>query len=274
MLYCVELENEKSNKNKSRLKSFLQKDNISVYIYEYRELIVKNIIYKKRRNDINRKLLFSKLDNERENILYCGREKLCSGFDVFKGEVYNGILCKNAVFAVLNALPKDNYKIKIGIYDPDGICDITDKLARKVPNLYVYTKNTDFYREQAEMLEEYGVYISVGTTTDILERCALIYSPGKITEYIPLAGKTAVFSYDATAVALNAVSLDSYEITLPAPYKHLKPKSLSNAYFASALYQLENCSELSKLMPQVFISKGKAFSIQEICRYIDLYSKI
>ncbi len=243
------------------------KNKISINNYEYNNIEIQNIIYK----DISNFKTLQKTLKDSTNILYEQKHIIPENIDIFKPTTLNIFLCQNAFLDILNLTKKAN----IGIYNPSGKCNIIDILGKFSRNINVFSNNIDFYNAKAEeLLENFGIYISLKSKTSILKSCNIIYAPQKIKDYIPTSNKTFIFTPFKPAVSLNGFIVSNFELTLPAKFKSLKPTNLSDTYFASALLELENCENLKKESPTIYKSSGKSFTPLEIARFINLYSTL
>ncbi len=276
MLYSVEVKKNNNIDKKSffkRINSYFKNNDVSIYTYEFNNLKIKNIIYEDNFTLIKWNKIIRELPSDFSNLLLENTISIPSGISHFKPTIYNEILCQNSFINLLSILPKNNHKINIGILDKCGNLDILNLIHNHTNNITVYTENIDYYSSLAkDILEKYGIYINISNNINFLSRCNIIFSPDKITSYLPTNNKTFIFTPFLPAVNLNCTVINKFEIKLPSPYIHIKPKNLSDTYFASALFELENCNDLYNLIPCHNLSCGKSYTNQEIHKFIISYN--
>lgn len=254
-----------------------KRDYIKNDIKSIERLKVSNIIY----NKYKEKVLWDKIGRQ------AGYEKkalLCSqdielpkhlGFKRYNSKKLNERMSENAAFEALERLKLPRGTLKIGVYDPKGTrSDIVEALLKYTAMLTVVTDDIQYYLTVLDdIMDRCGASFIVQKNLNYLAECTVVVAPEKILRRIPLKSSAIVFTGHRPAVGLQGLVFDDFTICLPSQYKELKPSSISDEYFAGALYDRGKQYRLGAAVPDICRGNGCGCTIDELCTILSVRCK-
>lgn len=233
-------------------------------------LAVLHVEYERKREKIAWDKIEKELGNGKKEVLYSGDIPLPKGLKRYRSHALMHRLAENAALEVLTRLKLPPYRLRLGLFDPDGANDGMLRLLLPFSScINAVSGNMKTYIDRAdEIMEESGAFISVHKSIGCLQSCHVVIAPEKIRMELPLSDSAIVFTGEKPAVSLRGVVFDSYALTLPQKYDPLRPDSISSEYFACALYDKGRQHELGSLIPQGCVCAGQAMRMDDVCRFV------
>lgn len=249
-----------------------KRDKTNLEVVEYNGVQLVHIIYYKYRQKINWSKISQLAGNERNNIL-CNANIIIPKDCGIKRYYTNSLkerIAENTALEVIKRCSEKQPSLKIGLYDPQGKrTELVSTLIKYSDNITVVTNATeDYYRIYKEIISNTGAVLVVKRNLTALKNCDIIIAPQKIKEQLPLQDNTVVFTASKPAVCYKGRVFYSYIVSFSESYKEIKPYSLSDEYFAQALYDKGKQHRLGTVLPILCISEGINSTIDEISRYI------
>lgn len=269
MITVLTIDDNMPKSNLGKMKNLFKRDSITTNVIAIKRLKVLHLVYSKYKDDI----LWDKIEH------ITGQEKktiLCNealalphnkGFFRYKSQMLMERMAINSALAVLKELHcKHGLNLTLGVYDKDGRYGaLLNKFFAYTNKINVISKNKEAYNEVAEsIMEECGGCFVFRSSVKSLNECHIIVAPDKITEKFPTDNKTAVFTSVLPSVSINGYVFDNYILELPFLYKTVKPQSISDMYFAQALFDKGEQKELGNIVPNICMWNGADFTIDEI----------
>ena len=217
------------------------------------DICVYELTYLQRRGRIRYDKLYDRCRGKSKVIL-CSRELnlFNTPFKRFNSLSLKRELMKNYLFSVLKKCDIEPYRLHISFYDPNAeYPSFVQELLEYSSCITVVTDMPKFYENEAgRITAENGANIIVSDNISDLYPCDIIISPAVIRKPISAAASTLIFTtaYPTVTVAGNIIC--RYDITMPEKYRKLRPDSIDDMYFMSALYILCRQTELAKLLPE------------------------
>lgn len=233
-------------------------------------LAVLHVEYERKRERIAWDKIMAALGNGKKEVLYSGDVPLPKGLKRYRSQALMHRMAENAALEALSRLKLPPYRLRLGLFDPDGLNDGMLRLLLPFSScINAVSGNMKTYIDRAdEIMEESGAYISVHKTIGCLQNCHVVIAPEKIRMELPLSDSTVVFTGEKPAVGLRGVVFDRYALSLPQKFEQLRPDSIGSEYFACALYDKGRQHELGSLIPQGCVSAGQAMLMDDVCRFV------
>lgn len=249
-----------------------RQDKTSLEVVEYNGIQIVHIIYCKYNKKINWKKISELAGNEKNNILCNANISIPEdcGIRRYSTNSLKERISENTAIEVIKRCSESFNNLKIGLYDPEGKkTELVNTLIKYSDNITVVTNATDdYYQVYKQVITNTGAVLVLKRSTSALKSSNIVIAPKKIKEQLPLQDNTVVFTASKPAVCQNGRVFYSYVVALNESYKEIKPHSLSDEYFAQALYDKGRQHRLGAVLPILCISDGVNSTIDEISKFI------
>lgn len=247
---------------KSKLRKMLSKfmfDTMRVEIKSAGDIKVKCIEYTNRSGKVN----FSKIDKEvgaqRNRLLCKATLKLPEdlGYRRFYSTEFKARLCTNLAISLLSSLSDSN--LSVGLIDAHASFTTLPKyLLRYTDSVVVVTEESDIYREVNEsLLHDIGAPIRISKSLNSLYNCDLIIAPEPLKGRIDTKTQAIIVTTQKPEFTVESTVIYDYHLELSEKLRSIKPKGISETYFAGALYSLLRVYCLGSKLPDLCISENK-----------------
>lgn len=265
------------SKNKKR-RVFFRTDKTNLEVVEYNGIQLVHIIYYKYGKNIKWDKIRELAGNESKNIL-CNKNVVFpqgSGLRRYTTNLLKERIAENTALEVLKKCKQPTEELEIGLYDPDGKkTSLVDNLLKYTGKLIIVTNATsDYYKVYRQVISNTGAVLLLKKDISALSGCDIIIAPHKIKEELPAKDKTVIFTAEKPAVCQRGRVYSRYIVALNESYKEIKPHSLSDEYFAQALYDKGRQHRLGSVLPILCISEGLNSTIDEISSFVEQQIKI
>lgn len=272
MLTALTIENIKTDKWYKNFFNKLRGNSIRVEIKSARGVALRNITYINRNGQVDWYALDSEIGAQRNHLL-CSDDVVLPaemGFKRFENTEFKIQLACNLGLFVLSKLKGEIPNVKVGLFDASANCSsLLEDLIKYCGNVAVVSDNIDEYDEITEKIsEEYGAEVFVTNNREVLSDCAFVIAPEKICETLPFSGGAVVLSGFAPTVCTAGLVYFDYHFRMPNMFDKIKPDSLSNEYFAGALYTKGRQYELGSIVPTSCSNFGGSQTPGSICDYL------
>ncbi|MBQ5346566.1 MAG: hypothetical protein IIU39_00730 [Ruminococcus sp.] len=272
MLTALTIENVKTDKWYKKLINMIRGNSLNVEIKSARGVVIRDIKYINRNGAVN----WFELDREigaQRNHLLCNDSVIFPegmGFKRFCNKAFKIQLACNLGIYALSKLKGGLPDIKVGLYDKNAECvNVVEELVNYCKNIFVVTDNTEKYREKSESLtEERGAGIYVSSDRGRLSDCPLVLAPERIEESLPISGAAIVLTGFPPTVCVGGLVYFDYHFRMPNMFDNIKPESLSNEYFAGALFTKGRQYELGSIVPTTCSNFTSSQTPRSICDYL------
>ena len=269
MLTALTIKDYSDKRNRFRV---LRRDKTNLEVVEYNGIQLVHIIYYKYNKKINWKKISELAGNEKNNILCNANINIPDncGIKRYSTNSLKERIADNTAIEVIKRCSDEFNNLKIGLYDPDGKkTEIVKTLIKYTDNITVVTNATDdYYKVYKEIITDTGAVLVLKKSTSALKNSNIVIATEKIREQLPLQDNTIVFTASKPAVCQIGRVFYSYVVALKENYKEIKPHSLSDEYFAQALYDKGRQYRLGTALPILCISDGVNSTIDEISKFI------
>lgn len=234
------------------------------------DLAVLHVDYCKKREDIAWDKIEKQLGAGKKEVLYSGSEPLPRGIKKYRSLAFMHRMAENASVEALRRLRLPPYRLKLGLFDPDGTYGaLLEHLLPFSSCITAVSGNVRAYIDKAdEIMENSGAYISVHKNIGCLSACHVVIAPEKIRMELPLSNSAVVFTGEKPAVNISGIIFDGYGVALPKQYEEIRPASISGEYFACALYDKGRQFTLGSIKPLAVITGGNRLEMDDVCRFI------
>lgn len=269
MITVLTVDDNMPKSNIGKMKNLFKRDCITTNVIAIKRLRILHLVYSKYKNDI----LWDKIEHltgQEKKVILCNEALALphnKGFYRYNSQLLMERMAVNAALAVIKELRnKHNVNIKLGFYDKYGkYCKLLNKFFEYSNSITVVSSNKEIYKEAAEnILEECGGCFLFRNRIRSLFDCDIVIAPDKIDAKLYLQNKTAVFTSVSPSVSINGFVFDNYIFELPSLYKTVKPYSISDLYFAQALFDRGKQKELGNIVPNICLWNGSDYTIEEI----------
>ncbi len=191
-----------------------------------------------------------------------------SGYRRFRSDAFSRRLCTN--FA-LSALAQCGAAPRVAIYDPDACCaELLPHVLELCGDVTVVTDcSTPYFAAAGRALEEQGAAAVITRRRADLCGRDLIIAPKIIREALPAEHETVTLTTGRPLMPIGGRVLWRYRFQMPADFAAIKPEELSEEYFCSALYTLENRYELGSLVPLAAYGDALACDAKTLAKWLD-----
>lgn len=252
MITSLTIENKASDKWYLKIINFIAGDKISTEIKVTDGVVLKNIYYINRKDRIDWELISDTASLQKKSLLCTEDIPLNGQFGLrrYKSTALYKRLCINTALAVINSLNPDD-RCEISVFDANGeFSNSVVKMAKLRSGIRVITANMKKYESVSEqLLQEDGAAIFVSDNMTSLLKADFIIAPQRITKKLPVKSETVILTSCKSTAEQNGRIFCEYELDLPLPLAKIKPKELTNAYFASSLYDKCGKNQLGNITP-------------------------
>lgn len=121
------------------------------------------------------------LGNGKKEVLYSGDIPLPRGLKRYRSHALMHRMAENAALEALSRLKLPPYRLRLGLFDPDGLNDGMLRLLLPFSScINAVSGNMKAYIDRAdEIMEESGAFISVHKSIGCLESCHVVIAPEK-----------------------------------------------------------------------------------------------
>ncbi len=247
---------------KSKLSEFFSRfmfDTMKVEIKSTADIDVKCIEYINRSGKVN----FSKIDKavgaQRNHLLCKSDLKLPknSGYRRFSSNEFKARLCTNLAISLLSSLSESD--LSVGLIDEHASFTTLPKyLLKHTDSVVVVTEECGIYREVNEnLLNDIGAPIRISKTIGSLYNCDLVIAPKPLKKSEGINTQALILTTQKPSFATDSTVIYDYHLELQDELKSIKPKGISDTYFAGALYTLLKVYSLGSKLPDLCISENK-----------------
>lgn len=253
MLIVLDVQKNESRDILSRIKALLHPYEIVTRVKKQNKVTVLYIRYISNRGRIRFKKIYEYAVGAPKTIL-CSKELQLEDtpFKRFESSELNKCLMQNFILSILRDLGSAAGELRLGFYDPMAENpELAEKLLKEVPKLSVVSNMPRFYeRESERLVEQLGAPLLVSNSPEQLSHCDVVICPDKIEQHLPVSEQALIFTAEKPSVSLKGTVISEYFPEFPYRFDRLKPKSVDDVYFLSALYSLCGVRELSSLLPR------------------------
>ena len=254
----------------SRIINKIRREKITVELRKCRGISLVYVTYTTYSGKVNLDKLSGVLGSQSRRILcdskYIFPQK--SGFLRFESDAFKIRLCTNMAYQILKA--SNGNGINLGIYDPNAvICDFMLNALEYCQNVIVVTDESKMYYTQLNRaLDELGATAVITNKCEELENCNLIISPLAVGSELPIRGSAIVLTTTRPTYPISGLVYCDYSFKIPASFAQIKPEILSDEYFCSALYTLENQYELGSIIPSLCSDGTNSQTVSSIVKFL------
>jgi len=265
------------SKGKKKYNLF-KRDKTHLELVEYNNIKLVHITYYKYRDKIKWEKIRELTGNESKCVL-CNKDVVFpknSGLKRYTTNLLKERIVENTAIEVIKRCKTPTENIEVGLYDPEGTkSHIIKGILKYTGRLTVVTNVTeDYYNIYKQIISDTGAVIMFRKSVKALKNCNIIIAPQKITETLPVSSDAVVFTSEKPAVCQGGMVYNSYIIALSESYKEIKPHSLSDEYFAQALYDKGRQHRLGSVLPILCISDTGNDTIDGICSFVEKHVKL
>lgn len=271
MLTALTIKDYYSN-NRKRHISF-KRDKAKVEVVKYNRLNIVHITYYKYGKAVRWNKIKELTGNESNNIL-CNKSVVFppeSGLKRYTTNLLKERIVENTVIEVLKKIKEPTENLEIGLYDPNGRkMEFVENLLEYTGKIIVVTNSLDEYQKiYKQIMIETGAVIIFKKDVSAFSNCDIVISPQKICKELPLKDTAIIFTAKNPSVCQRVRVYSKYIVALNENYKEIKPNSLSDEYFAQALYDKGRQYSIGSVLPILCISEGLNSTIEEISNFIE-----
>lgn len=268
MLTALTIENLQGDKWYKRLYNVLRGNSLRVEINSARGVALRHIIYINRTGRVDWLRLNSVVGSQRNHLL-CGEDIALPGdlgFRRFDNRDFKIKLAGNLGIYVLSRL--EDKDIAVGLYDPCGEQgELLGDIVRYTSNAVAVSDNTEAYSLLGEKICcDTGATVQATDNRSRLGDCRLVIAPEQIRETLPLRSDAVVLSSQPPTVCTPGLVYYDYRFRMPNKFDTIKPRELSEEYFAGALYTKARQYELGSIVPTLCCNFGSTQTIPSICQ--------
>ena len=270
MIAALNIEYGNKGRGLRRLINKIKRDRITVELRKARGVCLVYVTYTSYNGKINLDKLSGVFGSRSRRILCDSRIEFPknSGFIRFDSDSFRIRLCTNMVYQILK--DSDGLSISLGIYDPNGIISdflpVSLEYCRRVT---VVTNESKIYQTQLNRaLDELGATAVITSKADELENCNLIIAPDVIDASLSIKGTAIVLTTQKPTKTISGHIYYKYNFKMPASLAQIKPDVLSDEYFCSALYTIENKYELGSIVPNLCSDGTTSQTIPSIQKFL------
>lgn len=195
-----------------------------------------------------------------------------SGFHKFESDIFASRLCTNMGLEILrNCHFTDD--IHLGIYDTNGnSADFLLYALKYCSNITIITNAREIYSEQLDRaMNELGATAVISDKDEDLTDCNFIIAPEIINHTLPIKSESVVLTNRKPSAYISASVYYNYIFKVPNGFDKIKPAELSDEYFCSALYILENQYELGSIIPKMCCNSSVSQTVKSLSAYMDTF---
>lgn len=270
MIAALNIEYNENNSGFSRLINKIKRDKISVELRQGRGIRLVYVTYTSYNGKVNLDKLSGVVGSQRRRILCEDWIEFPKngGFVRFESNAFKTRLCTNMAYQILKE--SNGRGINLGIYDPQAaISDFLLNALEYCSNVTVVTDESRMYHAQLNRaLDELGATAVITSKTDELGNCNLIIAPYAISAALYLKSSAIVLTTKKPEMPISGLVYYNYSFKMPSSIAQIKPEILSDEYFCSALYTLENQYELGSITPNLCSDGTNSQTIPSILKFL------
>ncbi len=251
---------------------FFKKDKTELEVIKYGGIQLVHIIYRKYGKEINWKKIRELAGSESKNIL-CDSDISFppeSGLKRYTTNLLKERIAENTALEVMKRCKAHVEELSAGLYDESGKkSEIVSSIIKYTGRLTVVTSaSEEYYRVYKQTLSNTGAVLNIRSDISAFKGCGLIIAPQKLDKLLPVDDDTLIFTSEEPSVCQRGIVYSKYIIALSNSYKEIKPHSLSDEYFAQALYDKGRQYRLGSMLPVLCISNGINSTVNELSQLL------
>lgn len=270
MIAALDIEYDEKGRGFTRIINKIKRDKITVELRRGRGICLLYVTYTSYNGKVNLDKLSGIVGSQRRRILCESRLEFPKNSDFirFESNAFKIRLCTNMAYQILKM--SNGNGINLGIYDPQAvICDFMLNALEYCQNVTVVTDESKMYYTQLNRaLDELGATAVITSNSDELGNCNLIIAPQSISTEISLKSSAIVLTTQKPTQPVQGLVYYDYHFKMPSSLAQIKPDTLSDEYFCSALYTLENQYELGAITPNLCSDGINSQTIPSILKYL------
>ncbi len=268
MLTALTIKDYYDNKSYRLLKF----DRIQLEVIRYNNIHICHIIYYKYGKNVKWQKIRQLAGSESRYILCNNKIEFPenSGLKRYTTNLLKERIAENSATEVLKRASMSDKNIAVGLYDKNAVkTELAEIFVNYTNQLTIITQDTETYYQMCQqIMKNTGAVIRIKKELSALKNCQLVIVPQKICEPLPVQSNTIIFTAEKPSVCQNGYVYFHYILSLNDNYKEIKPHSLSDEYFAQALYDKGHQYRLGSALPMLCISDGVHSTINEISRFL------
>ena len=247
---------------------FFRKDKTELEVIKYGGIHLLHIIYYKYGKEIKWKKIRELAGSESKNIL-CDKNISFppeSGLKRYTTNLLKERIAENTALEVMKRCRAPVEELSVGLYDDIGQkAEIVSSIIKYTGRLTVVTSSAEeYYRMYKQIISSTGAVLNIKSDISAFKGCGLIIAPRKLNRVLPVDDDTLIFTSEEPSVCQKGIVYSKYIVALSNSYKEIKPHSLSDEYFAQALYDKGRQYRLGSILPVLCISNGINSTINEL----------
>lgn len=270
MIAALDIVYEEKGNFLSRIINKIKRDKITVELRRGRGICLAYVTYTSYNGKVNLDRLSGVVGSQRRRILCESWIEFPKNSDFvrFESNTFKTRLCTNMAYHILKASKGSG--INLGIYDPQAvICDFLFNALEYCQNVTVVTDESKMYYTQLNRaLDELGATAVITSRAEELENCNLIIAPQAIDTVLSLRNSSIVLTTQKPTVPISGLIYYDYNFKMPTSLAQIKPDVLTDEYFCSALYTLENQYELGSIVPNLCTDGTNSQTIPSILKFL------
>lgn len=270
MIAALNIVYEDKGRRLSKIINKIKRDKITVELRRSRGICLAYVTYTSYNGKVNLDKLSGVVGSQRRRILCESWVDFPKNSDFvrFESNTFKARLCTNMTYQILKA--SNGSGIKLGIYDPQAvICDFMLNALEYCKNVLVVTDESKMYYTQLNRaLDELGATAVITSNTDELGKCNLIIAPQSISTELSLKSSAIVLTTQKPIKPISGLVYYDYNFKIPTSFAKIKPDMLSDEYFCSALYTLENQYELGTITPNLCTNGTNSQTVSSILKFL------
>lgn len=227
---------------------------------------LRHVIYTSYSGELKLERLNSLVGVERRRLLCSDRLIFPrqSGYRRFCSTAFSSRLCTNFALGVLKS-GKNAANLRVAIYDPAAYCaDFLLSVLECCADVTVVTSCFEpYFCVLDRALCELGATAMITKNRAELEHSDLVIAPQPIAEEIKLKDSAVLLAVSPPPKDIKCRAFYKYHFKMPNTFAKLKPASLSEEYFCSALYTIGAQHQLGSILPLSAEGSGGVRSISE-----------
>ena len=250
----------------------LKFDRIQLEVIRYNNIHIRHIIYYKYGKNVKWHKIRQLAGNEGQYLLYNNKIEIPEncGLKRYTSNLLKERIAENSATETLKRASQTNKNLSVGIYDKNAVkTELAEILIKYTNHLIIVTDDTEnYYSVCQQIMNTSGAVIRIKKDLSALKNISLIIAPQKITQNIPVQNNTVIFTSEKPSVCQNGYVYFRYILSLNDNYREIKPHSLSDEYFAQALYDKGRQYRLGSSLPILCISENMHSTINEISNFL------
>lgn len=193
-----------------------------------------------------------------------------SGLMRFESFALEERFCLNSAIEVLKIIRSQRRKVKVAVYDPDGIiADGMEALLGFADSVTAVTRMTGIYSAEAErIMDERGAVLKVSKGLRALESAQLVVAPKKLRTLLPLSKQAVVLTVEKPQICQKCRVYSRYDFEFSEELESLIPQGFDKVYFASSLYTLCRRFDLGSVVPEAMEGEGVKHNPESLAKYL------